>query len=130
EFVDASVQANTSLNMLNGAQTLIMQIGLAVMTVAAGAQVVGGEMNVGALFTASLLLRQLYAPLGMLGFNYREIRQAFIDMEQMVELQSAAPEIVDSPTARDLPPAEGKGASLAFDDVSFRHDARSSGLLG
>jgi ATP-binding cassette subfamily B protein len=130
EFVDASVQANTSLNMLNGAQTLVMQIGLALITVAAGAAVVGGEMNVGALFTATLLLRQLYAPLGMLGFNYREIRQAFIDMEQMVDLQGVRPEIVDKANARPLPPAGGQGASVAFDDVSFRHDARSSGLLG
>jgi ATP-binding cassette subfamily B protein len=128
EFVEASVRANTSLNMLNAAQTLIMQIGLAVMTVTAGLWVVRGEMTVGGIFTASLLLRGLYAPLGMLGFNYREIRQAFIDMEQMVELQATPPEIVDADRARDLPPASGAGAQLAFEHVSFRHDARSVGL--
>jgi ATP-binding cassette subfamily B protein len=128
EFVEASVRANTSLNMLNGAQTLIMQIGLAIMTVTAGLWVVHGQMTVGGIFTASLLLRGLYAPLGMLGFNYREIRQAFIDMEQMVELQATPPEIVDAAAAKDLPPARGEGASLVFEDVSFRHDARSVGL--
>jgi len=128
EFVEASVQANTSLNMLNGAQTLIMQIGLAVMTVTAGLWVVHGQMSVGGIFTASLLLRGLYAPLGMLGFNYREIRQAFIDMEQMVDLMAVPPEITDAAKTRDLPPASGKGAALAFEAVSFRHDARSVGL--
>jgi len=130
EYVDASVRANTSLNMLNGAQTLVMQIGLAVMTVTAGLWVVHGEMTVGGVFTASLLLRNLYQPLGMLGFNYREIRQAFIDMEQMVDLLGAKPEIVDAPDARPLPPASGQGAALAFEKVSFRHDARSVGLSG
>ena len=128
DFVEASVQANTSLNMLNGAQTLIMQIGLAVMTVTAGLWVVHGEMTVGGIFTASLLLRGLYAPLGMLGFNYREIRQAFIDMEQMVELMAVPPEITDADKTLDLPPASGKGAAIAFESVSFRHDARSVGL--
>ena len=130
DFVSASVQANTSLNLLNGAQALIMQIGLAVLTVATGVYVVSGEMSVGGLYTATALLRNLYAPLGMLGFNYREIRQAFIDMEQMVDLQKVDPEIQDAPNATPLPPAKGAGAALAFDDVSFRHDARSSGLLG
>ncbi|WP_414693923.1 ABCB family ABC transporter ATP-binding protein/permease [Phenylobacterium sp.] len=128
EFVEASVRANTSLNMLNGAQTLIMQIGLAIMTVTAGLWVVHGQMTVGGIFTASLLLRGLYAPLGMLGFNYREIRQAFIDMEQMIDLQATPPEIVDAEHPKALPPASGQGAQLAFEHVSFRHDARSVGL--
>jgi ATP-binding cassette subfamily B protein len=66
----------------------------------------------------------------MLGFNYREIRQAFIDMEQMVDLQGVVPEIQDAPNAQPLPPARDRGAALSFEDVSFRHDARSSGLLG
>src|SRR5207237_9368082 len=40
------------------------------------------------------------------------------------------PYITDAPSARSLPPASGQGAAIAFEDVSFRHDARSSGLLG
>lgn len=128
DYVEASVQANTSLNMLNGTQTLIMQVGLAIMTVTAGLWVVHGRMTVGGIFTASLLLRNLYQPLGMLGFNYREIRQAFIDMEQMVELLDVPPQITDAAAPQDLPPARGEGAALAFEGVSFRHDARSVGL--
>ena len=64
----------------------------------------------------------------MLGFNYREIRQAFIDMEQMVALTERAPDIVDAPDAQALPPARGVGADMAFEAVSFQHDARSVGL--
>ena len=128
DYVDASVQANSSLNLLNISQSLILNLGLAAMTVMAGLGVAHGEMKVGQVFTAVLLLRGLYQPLGMLGFNYREIRQAFIDMEQMVDLTKVAPEITDAPGARDLPPASGQGAKLAFERVSFRHDARSVGL--
>ena len=127
-YVDVSVRANTSLNLLNGAQSLILNIGQAAMTVMAGAAVIGGSLRIGDVTMAIFLLRGLYQPLGMLGFNYREIRQAFIDMEQMVELRGVAPDITDAPDARELPPASGQGASLAFEAVGFRHDARSVGL--
>jgi ABC-type transport system involved in Fe-S cluster assembly fused permease/ATPase subunit len=60
--------------------------------------------------------------------NYRMIRQAFIDMEQMADLRSVLPEIRDAEHARDLPPASGRGADLVFDHVSYRHSARSEGL--
>jgi ATP-binding cassette subfamily B protein len=128
EYVDASVQANSSLNMLNAAQSVILNLALAVMTVMAGLAVIDGQMQIGQVVAAVLLLRQLYQPLGVLGFNYREIRQAFIDMEQMVDLTKVRPEISDAPDAQDLPPASGQGAAVAFDHVSFRHDARSQGL--
>jgi ATP-binding cassette subfamily B protein len=128
-YVDASSRANGSLNLLNAAQSLILNVGLAAMTVMAGYEVAGGRLQLGDITMAVLLLSSLYAPLGMLGFQYREIRQGLIDMEQMVALKAIAPDIVDASTARPLPPASGQGAALAFDHVSFRHDARSSGLL-
>ncbi|CAN7356772.1 ABC transporter ATP-binding protein/permease [Phenylobacterium sp. LjRoot219] len=128
EYVDASVQANSSLNLLNASQSVILNLGLAVMTVMAGLAVMEGRMQVGEVVAAVLLLRGLYQPLGMLGFNYREIRQAFIDMEQMVELTEVQPEISDTPDSRDLPPASGQGAAVTFEHVHFRHDARSLGL--
>src|SRR5262249_56457263 len=111
DYVGASIQANTSLNMLNAAQSVILNLGLAVMTVMAGVAVVHGQMRVGQVVTAVLLLRGLYQPLGILGFNYREIRQAFIDMEQMVDLAKVKPEITDAPDASGLPPASGAVAA-------------------
>ena len=128
-YVDASARANGSLNLLNAAQALILNVGLAAMTVMAGMQVSGGTLQIGDVTMAIFLLSGLYAPLGMLGFQYREIRQGLIDMEQMVALRDIRPEITDAPDARDLPPATGRGAAIAFDRVSFRHDARSVGLI-
>ncbi|HEY9219703.1 MAG TPA: ABC transporter ATP-binding protein/permease [Phenylobacterium sp.] len=128
DYVRAAVQANTSLSLLNAVQSVTLNVGLAGMTVLAGYEVTGGRMQIGDITTAILLLTSIYQPLNMLGFNYREIRQAFIDMEQMVQLTSMAPDIVDAPDATDLPPATGRGAELVFEDVGFRHDARSTGL--
>ena len=127
-YVKASVQANTSLSLLNAVQAVILNIGLAIMTVLAGVEVLHGRMRIGDVTTAILLLTSLYVPLNMLGFNYREIRQAFIDMEQMVGLTAVVPDIIDAPDAVDLPPSSGQGAAIAFDRVDFQHDARSTGL--
>jgi ATP-binding cassette subfamily B protein len=127
-YVDVTVRMTNSLNLLNSAQSLILNLGLAAMTVMAGAAVSKGALRIGDVTMAVLLLRGLYQPLGMLGFNYREIRQAFIDMEQMVALRAVEPEIRDAADMRDLPPAGDKGAAIAFDHVSFQHDARSVGL--
>jgi ATP-binding cassette subfamily B protein len=130
DYVDAGARANTSLNLLNAAQSFILVLGLATMTVMAGMEVIGHRLNVGDVTTAVLLLSGLYAPLGMLGFQYREIRQGVIDMEQMVSIGKIPPGIVDAADARDLPPAAEQGAELAFEDVAFQHDARSQGLKG
>ena len=129
DYVRASVKANTSLSMLNGIQSVVLNVGLALMTVMAGHEVMAGRMQIGDVTMAVLLLIGIYGPLNMLGFNYREIRQAFIDMEQMVELKARKPDIVDAPGAQDLPPATGRGAEIVFEDVEFRHDARSAGLM-
>ena len=130
DYVDASAKANSSLNLLNGAQSVILNIGLGAMTVMAGMAVAGGTLQIGDITMAIFLLSGLYAPLGMLGFQYREIRQGLIDMEQMVALKAITPNIVDADAPTLLPPASGQGASIVFEGVSFRHDARSSGLLG
>ncbi len=128
DYVDASARANTSLNLLNASQSLILNVGLAAMTAMAGYLVAGGQLKIGDITMAVLLLSGLYAPLGMLGFQYREIRQAIIDMEQMVSLLDVEPDIVDAPDAVDLPPSSGRGSSVTFDHVGFQHDARSVGL--
>ncbi|HQT52744.1 MAG TPA: ABC transporter ATP-binding protein/permease, partial [Phenylobacterium sp.] len=128
DYVVASVKANTSLSLLNGVQAVILTIGLALMTVMAGVEVMAGRMRIGDVTTAILLLTGIYQPLNMLGFNYREIRQAFIDMEQMVSLAALKPDIVDAPDAQDLPPSVVHGADVAFEGVTFQHDARSTGL--
>lgn len=129
DYVRAGVRANASLAMLNAVQALVLNLGLALMTVMAGFEVVEGRMRIGDVTMAILLLIGIYGPLNMLGFNYREIRQAFIDMEQMVQLRAVKPDIIDAPDARALPPATGQGAEIVFRDVEFRHDARSTGLI-
>jgi ATP-binding cassette, subfamily B, heavy metal transporter len=128
DYATAAVKANTSLQMLNALQTVVMSLGLGVVTLLAGFEVIHGKMSAGGITACILILQAVYAPLNSLGSNYRMIRQAFIDMEQMINLRAVEPEISDAWDARPLPPASGDGAELVFEHVGFQHTARSVGL--
>ena len=128
DYADAAVKANTSLQLLNGIQSVVLNLGLVLITLLAGMEVLQGRMSLGGVTACILILQQVYAPLFSLGMNYREIRQSFIDMEQMLDLLAVKPEIIDAPNARSLPPASGKGAELVFQDVAYQHTARAVGL--
>ncbi|MEN5144785.1 ABC transporter ATP-binding protein/permease [Brevundimonas diminuta] len=128
-YAKASLKANTSLAALNLIQALIMNVGLGIMAVMAGFEAAAGRMGPGDVTAAVLIMISLYAPLNILGFAYREIRQSFIDMEEMLKVTRQAPQVADAPGAIDLPrPESGCGADIVFDHVGFRHDARAAGL--
>ena len=125
----AALKANSSLALLNLIQALIMNLGLGVMVVMAGMEAAAGRMGPGDVTAAVLIMISLYAPLNILGFAYREIRQSFIDMEDLLKVTRQTPDVADRVDAVDLPrPPEGQGAALRFEGVGYRHDARANGL--
>ncbi len=129
QYAVAQVRATNSLTLLNALQSGIMSLGLALMAVMAGWEASKGRMGPGDVMAAVLIMINLYAPLNILGFAYREIRQSFIDMEAMLDLRRQAPDVAEAPDARALPDAPaGQGGEVVFDAVSFRHGARSEGI--
>lgn len=128
-YGEAQIKATNSLNLLNLVQSAVMSVGLAGMAVLAGAEAAAGRIGPGDVTAAVLILINLYAPLNILGFAYREIRQSLIDMEAMMDLRRQSADVADAPDAIDLPPsADRRGGAVAFEKVSFRHGARSEGL--
>ena len=135
DYARAYVRSNQSLILLNLVQAAIMNLGLAIMAVLAlfeaahGRGHGHGHMSLGGVTASTLIMIQVYTPLNMLGFAYREIRQSFIDMEAMLQLRREAADVADAPDAVDLPPSpHGRGGDLVFDEVSYRHSARTEGL--
>jgi ATP-binding cassette subfamily B protein len=125
----AALKANSSLALLNIVQAGVMNLGLGVMAVMAGYEAAAGRMGPGDVTAAVLILISLYAPLNILGFAYREIRQSFIDMEEMLKVTRTRPLVADAPDARDLTPViDRRGGEIVFHHVGFRHDARAVGL--
>jgi ATP-binding cassette subfamily B protein len=121
------VRAYTSLVMLNVVQGFIMTVGLVAMVLGAGWLVARGPMGPGDITAVILIMTNIYAPLNILGFAYREIKQTSIDMEKMFALLHEAPDVADAPNALPLKPNRGE---VTFDAVSFAHEGRDMGLEG
>jgi ATP-binding cassette subfamily B protein len=126
-YARAAVRAYTSLVVLNVVQSLIMSLGLLAMVVAAGLLVARGPLGPGDITAVILIMTNLYAPLNILGFAYREIKQTSIDMEKMFILLDEAPDVADAPDAAALKPGPGE---VAFENISFAHEGRDRGLDG
>lgn len=126
-YADAAVRSNNSLVLLNVAQGVIMNIGLLGMVLAAGHLVARGTMGPGDITAVILIMVNLYAPLNILGFAYREIKQTSIDMEKMFAMLDEEPEVADRPGATALLANAG---AVAFENVSFSHEGRDTGLAG
>lgn len=126
-YASAAVRAYTSLVVLNVLQSVVMTVGLLAMVLAAGWLVATGPMGPGDITAVILIMTNLYAPLNILGFAYREIKQTSIDMEKMFALLDEAPDVADAPGAVALRPTHGE---VAFENVSFAHEGRDRGLDG
>ena len=112
----AYVRSETTLNMLNSGQAAIIAVGLTAVMLLAAQGVVAGRMTVGDFVLVNTYLIQLYMPLNILGFAYREIRQGLTDTDAMFRLLAEPQEVADAPAARTL--AAGPG-ELVFEDVRF-----------
>jgi len=72
-------------------------------------------------------MMQLYRPLNILGFAYREIKQALTDLENMFSLMDRRPEIEDRVDATELGEVTGR---VEFEDVHFHYDPDRKILKG
>ncbi len=123
----ASVVSQTSLSLLNIGQAAIIAVGVTLIMAMAARDAVRGDATIGDFVLVNTYLLQLYQPLNFLGFVYREIKQALVDMERMFSLLREEQEVQDRPGAPDLAVVEG---SVRFDDVCFRYDIRRQILCG
>ncbi|MBI1339697.1 ATP-binding cassette domain-containing protein [bacterium] len=121
-----AVDVSRSLSMLNAGQELIMNIGLTVVAVLAAFASLQGQARPGDLAAVTLIMMNLYRPLNILGWAFREIRQGAVDLEKLFGLMAMEPEVADAPGARPLETPRGE---VVFRNISFQHDARSSGLV-
>ena len=123
----AAVRSETSLAVLNGGQATIIALGVTTLMIIAANGVVTGSLTVGDVVLLNTFMLQLYQPLNILGFVYREVRQAVTDLERIDDLLTLTPEVVDAPEATPLVLPEGR---VTFRDVSFAYDDRRPIISG
>ena len=127
-YMKAAIRSRTSLSTVNIGQSFLMNLGLiAVVLLAAHGILSGGELSIGDITAVTLVMMQLYRPLNILGFAYREIKQALTDLENMFTLMDRRPEIEDAEDAVELGPVTGR---VEFEDVHFHYDPDREILKG
>ena len=118
---EAQVMARKTLAVLNLGQTMIVAVGVSAMMWRAAAGVVAGTMTVGDLVAVNAFLLQLSAPLNLLGMMYREIKQAFTNLERLFGLLDERQDVQDREGAT---PLRTHRPRVAFDRVGFGYDPR------
>ncbi len=116
-----------SLALLNAGQEFIMNLGLLGVAGLAVWSAMQGDLKPGDVAAVTLILMNLYRPLNILGWAWREIKQGSVDLEKLFGLMDMVPEVADAPDAKEL---EVKGGRFEFKDVAFFHDGRTAGLDG
>eukprot|EP00835_Amoeboradix_gromovi_P006209 NODE_690_length_5158_cov_0.250494.p1 type:complete len:607 gc:universal NODE_690_length_5158_cov_0.250494:2592-4412(+) len=116
-YESASLKTIYSLAFLNAGQQLIFTSGLTYMMYLASKGIAGGSLGVGDLVMINALLFQLSAPLNFLGSVYRELKQSFIDMTTLFNLQSDHPTITNG--TKELVYSHG---DIEFRNVFFRYE--------
>ena len=120
-YAGAATNSQQSLAALNAAQAAIMNGGLLGVALIGAWMALNGQLEVGDIAALTLMLMQVYQPLNILGWAYREIKQASVDLERLFQTLKLRPEIEDKPNAPDL---AVKGGAVRFEQVSFAHDGR------
>jgi ATP-binding cassette subfamily B protein len=119
------VKLMRSLAGLNLGQELIMNLGLLAVAVLAVLGATQGRLGPGDMAAVILILLNIYRPLNILGWAWREIRQGAIDMEKLFGLFDVVSDVADAPDAKAL---QAQGGAVRFEKVSFAHEGRSAGL--
>ena len=119
------VETVRSMYILNATQAFVMNAGLLAVLALSAWNVINGTMEIGDLTAVMLMMLSLYAPLNILGWAWREIKQGAVDLEKLYGLLGMKPEITDAPDAVELAHPVGR---VTFEHVSFSHEGRAVGV--
>ena len=121
KYETMAVRSRTSLSVVNIGQGTIIAIGMMLMMGMAGLHIQEGKLTVGDFVGVNTYLLQLYVPLNFLGWFYRELRQALVDMERMFSFLDEPVGVRDRDGASDI---AIDGGSVSFEDVHFSYKDR------
>jgi ATP-binding cassette subfamily B protein len=123
----AAIKTSYSLGFINIGQSLIINTAMVAVMIMSAQDVAAGRASVGGFVAVNAYIMQVMMPLNFLGFVYREIRQALVDMSEMFSLLERPPEVEDKDAATAL---KVTGGCIEFRDIQFSYDAERPILKG
>ncbi|WP_188150452.1 ABCB family ABC transporter ATP-binding protein/permease [Teredinibacter waterburyi] len=112
-----------TLFALNAGQAFVIAAAMTAAMVLSALGVIHNTMTLGDFVLINALMMQIFMPLNLLGFVYREMKSSMANIEKMFDLLGQKSKVVDTPEARELQVRNGE---ISFNQVSFRyHEDRS-----
>ncbi|MFT5521072.1 MAG: ABC-type transport system involved in Fe-S cluster assembly fused permease/ATPase subunit [Enterobacterales bacterium] len=118
EWENAKEKNRRSLLVLNSGQAVIISSAITIMMAMAVFKVQAGEITVGDFVLINAFMMQLFMPLNFLGFVYREIKTALVNIEKLFSLLSREGNVADKKSSK---PLNFKLGQIKFEDVNFSY---------
>ena len=113
----AKLKNRMSLFALNAGQALIISGSITALLYLAVTSVEQGKMTIGDFVLVNAFMMQLFMPLNFLGFVYREIRAALVNIEKMFGLLKLKPAVSSDEDAEML--NTDQPLAIEFSEVNF-----------
>ncbi|HYP90657.1 MAG TPA: ABC transporter ATP-binding protein, partial [Polyangiaceae bacterium] len=126
ELTDRSVAVTQFSSTMMPALTMCINIGTVLVIWAGGLDAVQGRLSLGQIVAFANYLLSTMTPLVMMTMLSNFWAAGFASLRRVEDVLNTAPEIVDAPSARPLPPSERAEVSLS--DVSFSYRAGEASL--
>jgi ATP-binding cassette subfamily B protein len=119
---DLAVTSNKLFAVISSAQSFILLVGLGTILLLAIRQTLNGELTIGDLVLLTTYIVRLSAPITVLSFAYRTIKDGLADLDGMAKMLFEGVEIQEpaKPTAIEDP----KGG-VVFDNVDFTYEGKN-----
>jgi len=102
EYQKLNVTTQVSLGILNMTQQFILQTTLFGALIITSIALVNNTMDIGDFVAVNTYIASMFAPLGFLGTIYSQIIKGLVDVENLSQLLSESPDVVDSVHAKAL----------------------------
>lgn len=124
-YEDVAIRNEKLYARLNIGQTAAYTVGLTVLLLLATFDVVAGRISVGSVVLLTTMLQRLWIPLDFLGWQYREVKQSLIDVQNLFDILKREPAVKDVKDAKPIVVTEGR---IVFENVCFRYPSGEAAL--
>lgn len=127
DWADAGVKSQITMSLLNLGQVTLVTLGVTALMMLATIDVADGIITLGDIVMINAMMLQLFVPLNMLGFVYRNMQYSLADMDLVIRLLEQQSSVVD---AEDAHPLRVDAGRVVFENVGFTYESQRPLLQG